>query len=371
LRRSYDFEEIGDNAGTRLLASQIKKGELRHLELVASLIADAKFKIHLVDEAESYRATKTWLDDESKPIGREFLPFRHVRELPRVVRGQPGKEIEDNIIEGTAHVKKTKKRSEVASRQGKKRDPTTLTVVGLDISGSMHGGIGLYQSAFATAFVLNALSERTKSGTPAHHVVIFPFDEAVREPIWITKPKEAFNLLEDYQALLKNREGNTDINKFMLEALDLIMNRARKGNISFKIANILLLTDGMSAIDTAAIRVKRDAIKHPVQLFIVNLRQENAKLKQLVTDKAIHFDRSYFESYLTADIKAKLQSFAKASHAEFHTNASPDQLSSTIRQKIALGIEVADDLVAEYLSSLGDCSATDFLDFLSGTDPVG
>lgn len=350
LRRMYNLE---DGSGYNLLASHLAHGQIWYLALTASLVADAKFKIRHFDDAQSFKATKTFIADDSKQKGRDILPFRHFGELARTVRGQPGKELEDNIIEGTAIVKKTKALSEVASREGRKRDPITLSVLALDISGSMQGGVGLYQGAFATAFVLNALSEKGKSGKTSHHVVILPFDDRVHEPIWITKPKDVFHLIEEYPTLLKNRESQTDVSKVLLEAINLINSRARSGSISLKHANIVLLTDGMSEVEVALIKSKREAIKHPVQLFVANWRKENPKLKELNPDSLVTFSIENIKARLSSNQPRTMSAHAVGS------------LHEIARQKLDDGLLAVDNLVAEYKSIQSECDASEFSDFVS------
>jgi len=89
------------------------------------------------------------------------------------------------------------------------------------------------------------------------------------------------------------RLGGTNIQRALLGSLEQV--RARSSDASLESAQIVLVTDGLSKIDPAALRAARDASGAlPIRLSIIALGVENPALRELAAEQRARGERVFY-----------------------------------------------------------------------------
>ena len=65
----------------------------------------------------------------------------------------------------------------------------------------------------------------------------------------ITNTAEALDVIRNYQIILSNTGGGTDIQKALLQGMSLIADAEKRSGEPLAAANIVLMTDGGSTVD--------------------------------------------------------------------------------------------------------------------------
>jgi hypothetical protein len=187
--------------------------------------------------------------------------------------------------QGTAYHLTNRKKIFTESKK-EQNEAERVTIVGFDTSGSMAGGLDKFQAALITAFACRAISDVTPSGKHRHKILLVPFDSEVGNPIKINSIVDVLNLIGDYKTMLQNTGGGTDIQKFLLQAMTLIVESQTTAKSPLDAANIIVMSDGQSEIDYGELKKARNAIHRdtPVQAMFVALGSTNPELKRFARE---------------------------------------------------------------------------------------
>lgn len=308
LKNDYDFQSIGPNPPTKEIAKHLKDGKLNDLRLLALLSRHADFILNSFPRPE-YQPIKTWVRNMSKPRGQDILPLQRYSEIPRALLGQPDKDIEENIAEGTAYSLVRKQKINLPLSKGIE-EAERITVVLYDTSGSMNGWPGKFQAGLISAFVTKALSDISPSGRHRHKVVVIPFDDNPGNPMLVTNTQEALELIRNYHAKLKNTGRNTNIQKALLQALALIADAEKRNGEPLAAANILLMTDGQADVNINELIRARNAIDRetPLQVMFAAINQTNEDLKKFANESTGTWAAGgFYREFTTKDIEDSLQ----------------------------------------------------------------
>jgi hypothetical protein len=98
------------------------------------------------------------------------------------------------------------------------------------------------------------------------------------------------------------RLGGTNIQRALLGSLEQV--RARSSDAALESAQIVLVTDGLSRIDPAALRAARDASGAlPVRLSIIALGVENPALRELAAEQRARGERVFYHFVDDAELE--------------------------------------------------------------------
>ncbi len=301
LKVKYNLELVGQNTPTLTLFDLLKNGQLKDLRLLGILSPLSEFVLNSIPRPE-YQAVKSWIKDSTVPMGRDFLPAQRFSELSQSFFLEPGRSPEENFLMNKAMISVRRKRIFLPTGRGED-DVERITVVLYDTSGSMYGEPARFQAGLISAFVSKALSDLSPSGHHRHRVVLVPFDDNPGKPTMITNTHEALEVLHNYVSNLQNTRGGTDIQKAMVQALALIADAEKRKGEPLAAANIILMTDGESAIDLDDLIAKRQAIHRetPIQTMFIAIGATNEKLIKFAEDSR---DRGlgggFYREYTTA-----------------------------------------------------------------------
>lgn len=352
LKQIYDLDQVGPNSPTLHIAQLLKNAKLNDLRLLSILSPLSEFILNSTPRPE-YLDIKTWQKDPLRPKGNDLLPLQRFSDISRALLGQPGKSIEENIKEGTAFVQGRRQRIQIAAGYGKE-ESERITIVLYDTSKSMNGDAGRFQSALISAFTGRALSDVTKNGRHRHLVVIVPFDSEPGAPITVTNTSDALNIIDNYKNKLKNTGGGTDIQKALLQGMSLIADAEKRSGEPLAAANIILMTDGQSEINSSELIIARNAInrKTPLQTMFIAINQTNDELMKFANDsKSMGSEKGFYREFTAEHIKDFLY---EADHLNlkgqnnFYTDKSADKIPQKVYDLLHEAIGLADEF-SEYI----------------------
>ncbi|MDZ4663099.1 MAG: VWA domain-containing protein, partial [Pseudomonadota bacterium] len=164
-----------------------------------------------------------------------------------------------------------------------------VSVIYYDVSPSMNGRPIESQDALLMAFVDKALSETDAIGRPTHEIYLIPFNDNLLQGVHVAAREDAQNFLARRMNMRTQTSGSTDIQKAVENFYDIIgtsyRNKSAQGRDKlFQKANMVLFTDGGSAINMEQLEAKRKTIPKDVLInmnFVSIGDQVNETLKTL------------------------------------------------------------------------------------------
>lgn len=218
----------------------------------------------------------------------------------------------------------------------------------LDGSGSMLGPRGRVRDAMLVA-ELATLMRRLLSGDLVRCSLYFAFfNEEVGPVVKIDSPKLAEKAIADVCAYV--RTGGTDIQAALLKAFDVVAS-ARVNDKDLARAQVVLVTDGESAIDEAAVVAARELVSGdvPLGVSVVALGAENPALRGLVARQRAKGERAFYhfvdDATLAAMVDGSLDG-AMPLHLE-PTRGDPRSVSAELERACGQIVTELEDLARE------------------------
>lgn len=270
LRRQYgkDFDQLGTSSNIKL-ANDLVSGKLKPL-LQMGAVND------FVDMTLNSSQEPQWKDEPT--LNRSILPkprqdlivTRNPLDFAKMLWNlRPG----ENMFAPTLQGRQFAMGSLETRRAPNPKNPVErkVSVVYYDISGSMNGHPLETVDALLMAFADKALSEVDAIGRPTHEIYLIPFDDKIYEGVHISSREDAKNFLAKKMNMRTQAAGGTDIQKVIENFYSLIsssyQNKSGQGREKlFQKANMVLFTDGGSAIDMQRIEEARKKIPSAVQI---------------------------------------------------------------------------------------------------------
>lgn len=351
LKDDYNFDVVGPNQPTKNIAKDLKENKLRDLRLMSTVSSLTDFVLN-PEPSPEFMEIKTWTRDYSKPRGRDILSLQRISDWPRAILGQPGKTLEENMLEQSAYLAVHRKRVDIAAAHGKE-ESERVTVVLYDTSGSMSGNPGEFQAGIIAAFTAAALSDVSPSGKYRHKIVIIPFDSEPGLPIVVNNATEALEVIKNYRKKLANTSGGTDIQKAYLAALAVIAEAGQRNGEPLAAANIVLMTDGQASIDANELMKARDAIdrRTPLQTMFIALNQTSDELIRFAQDsKSIGSDRGFYREFtgeLINEIIKEAQTIDLKDRKDFYSEKHGKDLPREFENLLHEAFRLANNLTAQ------------------------
>lgn len=339
LRKDYSLGVIGANIPTQNLAKDIRAGKLNDKKLINALYEHTNFILNSSFKPGKMEV-KTWLQ-ESLIRGPDILPLTQFSDQRNAILMRPDLDIVENMQRGTAYHLTNRKKIFTESKK-EQNEAQRITIVGFDTSGSMSGGLDEFQAALITAFACRAIDDVTASGKHRHKILLIPFDDKVGTPMKINNIDDILNLITNYKSWLKNTSGGTDIQKFLLQAMALIVEAQTNAKNPLDAANIIVMSDGESAIDYEELSKARKAIHRdtPLQAMFIALGSSNPDLKRFAQDakKMGMNSQDLYRSFTHNEINNLMQKSQKNDLEEyqkaFYSLKKPQDISQIDRMEI-------------------------------------
>lgn len=336
------------------LANDIKAGKLNDKLLLNYVYKYSNFILG-ASLKPAYSSTKAWSGNTKR--GNDIVLAQRLSDWNKVITTQPGKDLFESIAQGQAYMM-AKRKNTISTKHKTIDEEERITIVGFDTSGSMAGDCTLFQGALIAAFISRALSDISPQGNQRHRVVLVPFNHKIGKPINVTHTQAALYVIKKYQQILRNTKGGTDIQTFLLYALELIA-RAQNDGSSFDGANIIVITDGQSKIDYTILRKAREAInrKTPLQTMFIALGNSNSELRQFALDsEKIGAQAGFYHEFSASDIARIIKEIStlhlEKNVSQYYSNRSPQDIppsAQTHAQKAIKKAEVLTKQMHEYL----------------------
>ncbi|MDZ4677900.1 MAG: hypothetical protein SGI74_10380 [Oligoflexia bacterium] len=223
-----------------------------------------------------------------------------------------------------------------------------VSVIYYDVSPSMNGHPIESQDALLMAFVDKALSETDAIGRPTHEIYLIPFNDNLLQGVHVAAREDAQNFLSRRMTLRTQTSGGTDIQKAVENFYELIAtsykNKSAQGREKlFKKANMVLFTDGGSAINMEQLEAKRKTIPSGVEInmnFVSIGDQVNETLKTLSQNAKLSSNKPTFRKMDSQMIDSVANISAEYNPDAFATNEriTGSMLSqiNTLLQKIGV-----------------------------------
>ncbi len=290
LEKTYgkDYAELGSDANIRVAKDFVENNKLQPLLQMAALSG-------FVDMTLSATTEPTFKDEVT--LNRSLVP-KPERDLvitrsPLDFRsflwgnGRPGEHRFAATVQGRQFAVLSLETERVINP--KRPIEKKVSVVYYDISPSMDGQKIKAQDSLMMAYVDRALSEVDDIGRNIHEIYLVPFHTDLEPSVHIATREDAIAFLAHRMNMTTKTTGGTDIQKTLENFYDIISasykEKAAKGHGKlFQRANMVLFTDGGSAIDMAALEKKRKTIPKEVNInmnFVAIGESENETLKDL------------------------------------------------------------------------------------------
>lgn len=318
------------------LADDLKAGKLNNKLLINAVYKHSNFILQ-GSKKPKYSLSKKWQVDAPKR-GRDLVPVDRLNDWNKVI-ARPGQDVLKSIARGQAYML-SKRKKELTKEKGPVKEEERITIVGFDTSASMQGELETFQEALILAFISRALSDTSPQGHHRHKVVLVPFDNKIGQPVKITNAQEALYILKN-RDLFKTTRGGTDIQAFLLKAMELIANAGL-----FDGANIVVITDGQSKIDYDVLKKAREAIdrKTPLQTLFVALGKSNSELKKFALDsEKMGAQEGFYQEFSTSEIlkiikNASITSLEKNA-PQYHSLKNPHDIPKSAQTHILTSIK--------------------------------
>ncbi len=309
---------LDDSPPLRKLAKALKQGELEYFEQLAG--ANAFSKLVLTHYSEPiYDDIPTYERDILAQSRRNIVIAKDLTEFPNFLWNlRPGEHPFAQFVEGTQFALGARKTNRVISP--KKPLTRTFTVVLYDISPSMAGDKIKMVQLVLGAIRDRALSEQDSMGLPLHETIEIPFDTAVvlNKIQHFSTPHDAqVQLNVDSHAELAANGNGTDIQAaveyFLRFVGDTYAKEKNNPKIKRKVArvNLVLLSDGGSSIDLAALKSIINSLPPEIQIYMnfIAVQESNASLEKLAESMrplTAKHEGAVFRQLTTQDINSIL-----------------------------------------------------------------
>lgn len=341
VEQEYKLSVIGDNLETKALSSDLKKGKKKDYNLIRILYPLTDFIMDSIP-TPAHRMVKTPMDS-LRPRGRDTLMMDDMYDSRDGVLLNPHASVWKNINDGTAFVKKRLRTARVPSPTGITQ-PKRVTIVNYDTSGSMEGKPGDFQAGLISAFVDRALSDISPTGRHNHVANLLGFDTDVHTNIAVKSSADAYDVIRNHRKKLQNTSGGTDIMKALEQSFAVIFDAQKRNNGEpLASANILLMSDGGSAVDLRRLRELMSLVdqRTPVKFMFVAINGTNPDLIQLTQDvKKAGAKESYYYEMTAQTINETLAESERPPEPdvrrELYTDKKPDALPQGIEGRLTV-----------------------------------
>lgn len=298
IREKYNLAQVGPNAPTKAIASDLKSGKLSEFQLLALLrpYTDFIFDAEPVVDTGQIKSQEI---DMRYPRGRDMVQVKNPLDIYRqdVINLKPLQSPFISFMTGDLYIFRKKKLITVPVKYGSVDEMERVTILQYDTSGSMQGDPELFQAALLAAFTDNAASDVTASGKPRHKIVLMGFDDKVHTTMLVRDQKEAREVIMNFTKKLGNSGGGTHIEGAILEGLAQIAEAQNKSSEPLKKANIIVFTDGEASVDFAAIESARRAIdtRTKIDIMFVAINGSNPELIKIAHASEKHgMNKGYY-----------------------------------------------------------------------------
>lgn len=231
----------------------------------------------------------------------------------------------------------------------------------LDGSGSMNGARARMRDAIVAA-ELTTLERRWEEGRRFARITFFYryFDTVLHPLVKVDGPKALDAALAD--VLGGYRQGGTDIETALLASLRLVA-KAKDTDPDLARAQIVLVTDGESAVSEKKVEAERAAIGIPVGFSVIALGQENAALRTLVARQRASGARAFYHFIPDAALEAVARGETGddlSIHVPGPALVDPQELRAELGEVVDEMVSLGRARELEALESLDDHSVANF-----------
>jgi len=294
-----DYDQLGTNANVKL-AQDIVSGKVKPLLQMAAVN-------EFVDMTLNSSPEPQWKDESTlnkslvlKPR-QDLIITRSPLDFAKMLWSlRPGEHMFAPTLQGRQFaVGSLETRRVVNPKNPLERK---VSVIYYDVSPSMNGLPIESQDALLMAFVDKALSETDAIGRPTHEIYLVPFNDNLLQGVHVSSREDAQNFLSRRMNMRTQTSGSTDIQKAVENFYDIIGNSYRNKSTQgreklFQKANMVLFTDGGSAINMEQLETKRKTIPKDVQInmnFVSIGDQVNETLKTLSENSKLSSSKPTF-----------------------------------------------------------------------------
>lgn len=341
VEQQFGLTTIGNNRETELLYKALGDGQLKDFNLIRELYPLTNFVMDSTP-TPAWAQRKTVEEESPKRRGRDLLPLTDFARARQAVVLNPLKSLAGNIIGGTAYVRSNRKSVNVPSPTGQ-TEPKRETIVAFDTSGSMMNEPGDFQSGLIAAFVDRALSDIGADGRHRHLCELLGFSDKVHTAIPIRNSADAYEIIKNFRTKMKNTHGGTDIMAVLRESIAQINDaQKRAGREPLASANIILMSDGGSAIDLEEVKKLLASVnrKTPVRFMFVAINGTNPSLIELTRlVRQAGAAESYYYEFSNSVIHELLQRAARPPEPnldeELYTTKTAADLSPALERMLS------------------------------------
>lgn len=351
MKAKYKLTNIGENIETQAMLNDLKSGKLLDYNLIRILFPLTDF---IMDSTPTpaFRTVRTWVEDRRFYTGSEFLPPDDLSRAYQAIPMQPLKSVTENMLEGTLFLPVMRQRAQIPDAGGK-TDPKRVTIALYDTSGSMSDEPGDFQAALLAAFTDRALSDRSANGFYRHQCLLMGFDDKVHTIHKVTNSNEAYDVIQNFRQKMTNTGRGTNIMAAIREAINQIVEAERFNGEPLASANIILMSDGGSTVETEELRklLSRVDRKTPIKFMFIAINGTNEQLIELTKQaKAAGAKESFYKMFTGEHIAQLMAEGKKAPRPDFkrelYTQKGPehlppgiDSLLSTLANNLNLEIQ--------------------------------
>jgi len=277
-----EYADSSGNINHTRLASNIRTGRVNDLLLYPKLEPYLNFLLNSQDIPSYHRA----FEGPNSPVNDsdfELALASELDELPHFYRdGTPLRY--DLIRLLSSDMLRVQYRDEIEKSDPRKPKPKRVSVVLVDMSGSMNSANKfVLRNALMAAYLDKAQRDVISDG--GQHVVYFIlFTGEPETPIRLGSPQEAQRYFNNLRRHPLGAGGDDSITGAVVKAYEMIAAENRTGARELAQANILLLTDAVANVNFESIKIVRDKIpaKTNIKLNALTLGDFNADVAALV-----------------------------------------------------------------------------------------
>jgi len=227
----------------------------------------------------------------------------------------------------------------------------------LDGSTSMRGARARMRDAILVAELASLVSRLERPGARIRSLLYYRyFNSAAEVTRRVASVPEALQAIEE--VLGASRTGGTDIEGALLDSLELI-EQNRDDDVELSRAQIVLVTDGLAAVDPAMIRGVQERLAIPVRVSALVLGDESPALRALALEQRQaglrvlyqHVPDARLEAWESEGQEAAWPSFRAAEVAPEDVDAALDELAAI--SGAARPLDLAPEALAEAYAEVG------------------
>jgi hypothetical protein len=214
-------EELGDNDPTYALGNAVLAGQLADFRLASMLRTEW---LVLPSEIPVHRLMRTSAETPLFQPGRQSsVTVQRIDELSRARNRNPGLPWQIAFVRGDLYrLTHTIRRQVFGGTQ--KVQPKKKVVIIFDISGSMNGARGQFQTELIRSYVDRCLSEVDDNGNLVNEVWLLPFGSEKHEYVKISSVEEALQFIASMSTVTKNLQEGTEGTEALIKvASDLLV----------------------------------------------------------------------------------------------------------------------------------------------------